>query len=112
VAAKMSTMTVNLFRGRFVSPRAISLVNGPANPQAYTSDPSLQHHCGMRCRTTSSGGDDHVLALRGCDSDWGGHPYFSGAHEFSLSIPPQIQGDCRPSQAGFADASFSADLDR
>jgi hypothetical protein len=37
----------------------------PANPQAYTSDPPLQHDCGMKCRTTSPGGDDHVLALRG-----------------------------------------------
>src|ERR1700730_2409282 len=31
------------------------------------------------------------------DSGSGGHPYCSGTHEFSLSTPPRLQGDRRPS---------------
>jgi hypothetical protein len=61
-------------------------------------DPPLQHDCGIRCRTTSSGGRrPRVGAAERCDSGWGGHAHFSGAHEFSLSTPPQLQGDRRPS---------------
>ena len=81
---------------RVESRRGRSPLVVPANPQAYAQDPSLQHDCGMRCRMTSSGGDDHVLALRRA-AIAARAAVFSATHEFSLSTPAQLQGDRWPS---------------